>query len=148
MVPGEERALAAEVWSMALIDEANLAAQHRKAAKYRTNHVGTKLNEGELREFEALAEKRQQSPSELIRGLVLGEIERDKQPAPELRGSAELEEITALRLLLINVLPKLAVGDTMTLEAYKDLEAEIKKRKSGRATELLKEWQQRGGKKP
>jgi hypothetical protein len=60
----------------------------------------------------------------------------------------ELEEITALRLLLINVLPKLAVGDTMTLEAYKELEVEIKKRKSGRATELLKEWQQRGSKKP
>ena len=40
------------------------------------------------------------------------------------------------------------MGDTMTLEAYKDLEAEIKKRKSGRATELLKEWQQRGSKKP
>jgi hypothetical protein len=70
---------------MALIDEANLAAQHRKAAKFRTNHVGTKLNEAELREFDALAEKRQQSPSELIRGLVLREIERDKQPAPELR---------------------------------------------------------------
>ena len=133
---------------MALLDEANLVAERARAAKHRTNHVGTKLNESELQEFEALAERRRQSPSELIRGLVLREIEQDKQPAPELRPSVELEEITALRLLLINVLPKLAVGDTMTLEAYKDLEAEIKKRKSGRATELLKEWQQRGSKKP
>ena len=133
---------------MAILEEANLLAERARHAKHRTHHVGTKLNEHELHEFEALAERRRQSPSELIRGLVLGEIERDQQPAPELRPSVELEEITALRLLLINVLPKLAVGDTMTLEAYKDLEAEIKKRKSGRATELLKEWQQRGSKKP
>jgi hypothetical protein len=133
---------------MALLDKDNLAARMERARKHRIHHVGTKLNEAELHEFEALAEKRQQTPSELIRGLVLREIEQDKRPAPELRGSAELEEITAMRLLLINVLPKLAVGDTMTLEAYKDLEAEIKKRKSGRATELLKEWQQRGSKKP
>jgi hypothetical protein len=133
---------------MALLDEANLIAQRARAAKFRTNHVGTKLNEGELQEFEALAEKRRQSPSELIRGLVLREIEQDKQPTPELRGSVELEEITALRLLVINVLPKLVVGETMTLEAYKGLEAEIKKRKPGRATELLQEWQQRGSKKP
>jgi hypothetical protein len=133
---------------MALIDEANLAAMRAKAAKFRTNHVGTKLNERELHEFEALAEKRQQSPSELIRGLVLREIEQDKQPAPALRASAELEEITALRLLLVNVLPKLAVGDTMTLETYQGIEAEIKKRKSSRGLELLKEWWQRGGLKP
>jgi hypothetical protein len=112
---------------MALIDksemEANLAAQHRKAAKFRTNHVGTKLNEAELREFDALAEKRQQSPSELIRGLVLREIEQDKRPAPELRGSAELEEITAMRLLLINVLPKLAVGDTPGVMIHESVHA-------------------------
>jgi hypothetical protein len=133
---------------MALIDEANLAAMRAKAAKFRTNHVGTKLNERELHEFEALAEKRQQSPSELIRGIVLREIEQDKQPAPALRASAELEEITALRLLLVNVLPKLAVGDTMTLETYQGIEAEIKKRKSSRGLELLKEWRQRGGLKP
>ena len=92
---------------MALLDETNLAAERTRRAKHRTNHVGTKLNEGELHAFEALAEKRRQSPSELIRGLVLREIEQDKQPAPELRPSVELEEITALRLLVINVLPKL-----------------------------------------
>jgi len=96
---------------MAMLNESNLLAMKAKAAKFRTHHVGTKLNEHELHEFETLAEKRQQSPSELIRGLVLREIEQEKQPA---RPSVELEEITALRLLLINVLPKLAVGETMT----------------------------------
>jgi hypothetical protein len=133
---------------MALLDETNLAAERSRHAKYRTNHVGTKLNERELHEFEALAERRQQSPSELIRGLVLREIEQDKQPAPELRASVELEEITALRLLVINILPKLAMGELMTLETYQAIETEIKKRKLSRGLELVKEWQQRGGKKP
>jgi hypothetical protein len=131
---------------MAMLNESNLLAMKAKAAKFRTHHVGTKLNEAELHEFEALAEKRKQSPSELIRGLVLGEIERDKQPAPELRPSVELEEITALRLLVINVLPKLATGETMTLETYQKIEAEVKNRKSSRGLELLQDWQKRGRK--
>ena len=63
---------------MAMLNESNLLAMKAKAAKFRTHHVGTKLNEAELHEFEALAERRKQTPSELIRGLVLGEIERDK----------------------------------------------------------------------
>jgi hypothetical protein len=58
----------------------------------------------------------------------------------------ELEEITALRLLITNILPKLATGETMKLEAYKEITAEITKRKSPRSLELLKEWQKRGGK--
>jgi hypothetical protein len=131
---------------MALLNEANLVAERARAAKHRTNHVGTKLNEGELQEFEALVERRRQTPSELIRGLVLREIEQDKQPAPELRPSVELEEITALRLLVINVLPKLAVGETMTLETYQKIEAEVKNRKSSRGLELLQDWQKRGRK--
>jgi hypothetical protein len=39
---------------MALLDETRLAAEKARRAKYRLHHVGTKLNEGELREFEAL----------------------------------------------------------------------------------------------
>jgi hypothetical protein len=95
---------------MAMLNESNLLAMKAKAAKFRTHHVGTKLNEAELHEFEALAEKRKQSPSELIRGLVLGEIERDQQPP---RPSVELEEIASLRLLLLNILPVLARGEAL-----------------------------------
>ena len=73
---------------MALLDETNLAAERARHAKFRTNHVGTKLNEAELREFEALAEKRKQTPSELIRGMVLREIEQEKEPAPGAAGRA------------------------------------------------------------
>ena len=55
---------------MAILDEANLAAETAKRATYRVNHVGTKLNESELRAFEALAAKRNQTQGELIRGLI------------------------------------------------------------------------------
>jgi hypothetical protein len=48
---------------MAMLNESNLLAMKARAAKFRTNHVGTKLNEAELHEFEALAEKRKQTPS-------------------------------------------------------------------------------------
>jgi hypothetical protein len=53
---------------MAILEEANLLAERARHAKHRTHHVGTKLNEHELHEFEALAERRKQTPSELIRG--------------------------------------------------------------------------------
>ena len=53
---------------MAILDEANLAAEALRRATYRVNHVGTKLNESELRAFEALAVKRNQTQGELIRG--------------------------------------------------------------------------------
>lgn len=128
---------------MAMLNESNLLAMKARAAKFRTNHVGTKLNEAELHEFEALAERRKQTPSELIRGLVLGEIERDKHPP---RASVELEEIASLRLLLLNILPVLARGERMTNETYKQIEAEVKKRKAGRVVELFDDWQKRGAK--
>jgi hypothetical protein len=113
---------------MALLDESNLMAERARHAKFRTNHVGTKLNEAELHDLGELVAKRKETPAELIRGLVLREIEHDKQPAPELR--------------------PLATGETMTLETYHKIEAEVKNRKSSRGLELLKEWQQRGSKKP
>jgi hypothetical protein len=131
------------VLGMAMLNESTLLAMKARAAKFRTNHVGTKLNEAELHEFEALAEKRKQTPSELIRGLVLGEIERDKHPP---RASVELEEIASLRLLLLNILPILARGERMTKETYELIEGEVKKRKAGRVVELFEDWQKRGRK--
>jgi hypothetical protein len=58
---------------MALLNEKCLAAEAAKRARYRVHHVGTKLNEAELHELEALAAKRNETQAELIRGLVLRE---------------------------------------------------------------------------
>jgi len=98
-----------------LLNEKNLAAEAANRARYRVHHVGTKLNEAELHELEALAAKRNETQAELIRGLVLREIEQDKTG---LRPSAEMVEITACRLLLVNLLGPLAKGEAMTPEAY------------------------------
>ena len=63
--------------ALAILDESNLAAEAAKRATYRVNHVGTKLNESELRAFEALALRRKQTQGELIRGLILAEQARE-----------------------------------------------------------------------
>lgn len=105
-----------------------------RAAKFRTNHVGTKLNEAELKDFGALAEKRQQSPSELIRGLVLREIELDKQ---DLQGSSELVEIIYLRLLVLNLLRPAVTGKTITDEKFNEIVAYAKKNKRSLAKESI-----------
>jgi hypothetical protein len=47
---------------MAMLNESNLLAMKARAAKFRTNHVGAKLNEAELHDCEALAERRKQTP--------------------------------------------------------------------------------------
>ena len=36
---------------MALLDEKNLMAERARRARFRVNHVGTKLNEGKRAEF-------------------------------------------------------------------------------------------------
>ena len=106
---------------MALLNENNLQARIEKAKKHRVNHVGTKLNQGELHAFEALCEKREQTPSELIRMLVLREIETNETgsiPSPE------LVEILSIRLFLVNVLrPLITTGEPLpekTWESFLD----------------------------
>jgi hypothetical protein len=96
---------------MALLDGKNLAAEAARRARFRVHHVGTKLNEAELHELEALAAKRKETQAELIRGLILHELARDAEGH---RPSAEMTEITACRLLLTYLLRPVATGQPMT----------------------------------
>src|SRR6266852_2622494 len=98
---------------MALLNEKNLAAEAAKRARYRVHHAGTKLNEAELHELEALAAKRNETQAELIRGLVLREIEHDNNG---LRPSAQIVEIPACRLLFVPFLGQQDKGKATTLE--------------------------------
>jgi len=118
----------AGVRAMALLDETRLVAEQARRAKYRLHHVGTKLNEGELREFEALAAKRSQTQAELIRGLILKELKGDLEG---LRPSAEMVEITACRLLVVNLLRQMAMGQPMTVKAFDGIIDEVKKQRYG-----------------
>ena len=125
---------------MALLDEKNLAAEAAKRARFRVHHVGTKLNQTELRELEALAAKRKQTQAELIRGLVLRELEHDKTG---LRPSAEMVEITACRLLLVNLLGPLAKGQVVTSELFDGIVDMVKRQKVRVALDRLKDHEAR-----
>jgi hypothetical protein len=125
---------------MALLDEKNLVAERARRARFRVNHVGTKLNEAELHGLEALAAKQNQTQAELIRGLILREIEQSKWgPRP----SVELEGITACRLLLVNVLGPLAIGQKMSPELLSGTIEEITKQEVRVARNRLKDYQAR-----
>jgi hypothetical protein len=126
---------------MALLDEKNLAAEAAKRARFRVHHVGTKLNEAELHQLEVLAEKRRQTQAELIRGLLLREIEQDQTTG--LRPSAEMVEITACRLLLVNLLGPLAKGQVMTSEVFDEIVDLVKKQKARVALDRLKDHEAR-----
>jgi hypothetical protein len=121
---------------MALLDESNLLAERARHAKFRTNHVGTKLNEAELHELGELVAKRKETPAELIRGLILRELKRDKEG---LKPSAELIEITAIRLQIVNLLKPVLTGIKLTPEVFDGVIKEVKNRKRGLALEILEE---------
>jgi hypothetical protein len=125
---------------MAILDEANLAAEAAKRATYRVHHVGTKLNEGELRAFASLAVKRKQTQGELIRGLILTAIQTAQaREAGGVQPSAELTEIVGVRMLLTNLLRPVATGARVTPEVFDGILAEVKKRKAPVALELVQE---------
>jgi hypothetical protein len=108
---------------MAKSDEEDLAAQAAKRAGFRLHHVGTKLNAGELLKLEELLAKRDQTQGEFIHGLILSEIERDRQGV---RPSAELVEIAALRLQMMNLLKPVLAGKPMTPETFDAIMRETK----------------------
>ena len=123
---------------MALLDESNLMAERARHAKFRTNHVGTKLNEAELHELSELVAKRKETPAELIRGLILRELKRDKEG---LRPSPELIEITAIRLQIVNLLKPVLTGIKVTPEVFDGVIKEVKNRKRALALEILEEYE-------
>ena len=84
----------------------------------------------------ALAAKRKQTQAELIRGLVLREIEHDQTG---LRPSAEMVEITACRLLVVNLLGPLLKGQVVTSEVFDGIVDMVKKQKVRVAMDRLKD---------
>jgi len=123
---------------MTLLDESNLLAERARHAKFRTNHVGTKLNEAQLHELGELVAKRKETPAELIRGLILRKLKRDKEG---LRPSPELIEITAIRLQIVNMLRPVLTGIKVTPEVVEGIIKEIKNRKRALAVEILDEYE-------
>jgi hypothetical protein len=126
---------------MAKGDPEDLAAQAAKRAEFRLHHVGTKLNEREVRELEELLGKRGQTQGEFIRGLILAEIEREQTGG---RPSVELIDLIGLRLLLVNTLRSLAQGKTMSSESYEDMVAQVRQHRARLAVERLRLYREKG----
>jgi ATP-dependent DNA ligase len=117
---------------MGLLDDQELAVRVKERSGFRINHVGTKLNEQELRDLESLVRKRGTSQGELIRQLILRELRQD---AGEATVSAELTEIIGLRLMLANLLKPIATGQKITPEVFDAIMAEVRKTKREVAVE-------------
>ena len=117
---------------MPLLDEESLAAAALKRSSYRLVGVTTKLSPREVADVERLAKNRGQQRGELIRQLILAEVQRnDGEPT----ASPELSEIVGLRLMLTNVLKPLATGQKITPEVFDGIMVEVKKRKRAVAIE-------------
>jgi hypothetical protein len=103
-----------------------------QAANYRVKTAGTKLNRDELAALVNHCMKRGITPGELIRRLILTELQRgDVEPT----ASPELSEIIGIRLMLTNVLKPLATGQKITPEVFDGIMVEVKKRKRAVAVE-------------
>lgn len=74
----------------------------------------------------------------MIRGLILRELKRDKEG---LRPSAELIEITAIRLQIMNLLRPVLTGIKVTPDVFEGVIKEVKNRKRGLALEILEEYE-------
>jgi predicted DNA-binding ribbon-helix-helix protein len=121
---------------MPLIDEEDLSVKAEQRARFRLNHVGTKLNDAEVKDLESLAKRRNLTQGELIRQLILDEINRDSR---EESVSTELTEIVAVRLLITNLLKPFLLGKTLTPEAIETIFAEVTSRKRSVALKAQKE---------
>ena len=113
---------------MALMDEKDIAAGQSERSAYRLNTVATKISGQELVNLKALAARRRQSTSDLIRELILAELERDSGPS---RVDPILSEIVGVRLLLVNLLRPQATGQapysTVGFEALLDQIKQVKR---------------------
>ena len=123
---------------MALLDEKRLRIAQEKREKFRVLHVGTKLSAEEHRAFEDLLFKRNQRQAELIRDLILAEIEREKNG---IQPSYEQTEVTACRLILVNLLKPIVTGKHTTEEAFDRLIDEIGSKKRSITRDMLQRYE-------
>src|SRR5260370_33704351 len=108
--------------------------------RFGVQQVGAKMTRAELYERETHGAERYQALAVLFRVLVLRECELLQ---PGLRPSSEMVEITACRLLLVNLLGPMAKGEAMTPEAFNGIVDEVKKQKARVARDRLKDHEAR-----
>lgn len=86
-----------------------------KGRSQRTQSVGTKLTPQEESDVLSAAESAGKVPSEWVRDIIIRELRTSSS------ADAFLAEILGVRLLLVNVLRPLAVGQKLSAEAFDKL---------------------------
>jgi hypothetical protein len=113
---------------LALLSELHVAERARKREAYRLKNVSAKLSEHEAARLDSLASRRERTRGELIRELILAELEKDSAPCGV---DPVLSEIVGVRLLLVNLLRPQATGQapysTVGFEALLDQIKQVKR---------------------
>jgi hypothetical protein len=89
----------------------------------RTKTLGTKVSEEEFAQLEAAASERGLTLSEWCRETLLASVNRQDPKTADSGGTGQavMAELVALRAILLNVLFKLANGQTLTAEEMQRL---------------------------
>lgn len=117
---------------MHLLNDSAIADKVLRRETFRITNVSSKLTRNETERLDALARSRGRQRGEFIRELILAELSKATSEPPSL----ELTEITALRLLITNLLRPLTTGQKLTPDIFDGIVAEVKKRKRTAAAEL------------
>jgi hypothetical protein len=112
--------------------EVRIAQEKRE--NFRLPHIGTKLSAEEHRAFEELMAKRHLRQADLIRTLILAEIEREKNG---IQPSYEQTNVTACGLILVNMLKPLAPGKFMSEESFDKILDEVGRKKKSITQDYL-----------
>jgi hypothetical protein len=89
----------------------------------RTKTLGTKVSEEEFAKLEAVAREHGLTLSEWCRGTLLANVNGQGEKSADSRRTSQalMAELVALRAILLNVLFKLANGQTLTAEEMQRL---------------------------
>ncbi|MDE1161163.1 MAG: hypothetical protein PW792_04355 [Acidobacteriaceae bacterium] len=120
---------------MPLIEDEQIAERAEQRSGFRVITAGTKLNRVEFDALEQHCRTRGTNQGELIRSLILRELER---PSSTPAASPELVEIIGLRLMLTNLLRPLSQAQSITQERFDAIMMEVRRSKSDIAMELVK----------
>lgn len=102
----------------------------------RSTSVGTKLTADEWAQVEVAANAAGKAISEWLRGAALDAIAKEPNVG---NSTAVLAEVIGVRLLLVNVLRSVAIGQTMSPEAFDRMLDEIANVKYSLAEKLAAE---------
>ena len=111
-----------------------------KGRECRNHSLNTKLTATEAAAVNAAAESEGKAVGEWLRDLVQREL---AEGSGQLQSLAVMEEVAALRLLLINALEPLLRGDKMTAEQFKEMLRYVKANKRKAAEDALVSYAER-----